>query len=506
MSEIKKPNISRTEAVNRLWRIPNLTYKLDDTQREMYVDLMDINKPKLRVVACARGLGKSYMLLVIAIECCLRKAGATVKYVAPTIKDLKNIVIPNFNSITADCPPDLIPKYNKADGKIVFTNGSEIQLGSAENGADSIRGVTADLCLVDEAGFCKGLSYLCTGVLLPSLRPKDENDSSRNKKLILASTPSKSNDHDFIGYMKQAEFEGHLLKKTVYDNGRIIGMAKADGYNDVNQFVQDTIAINYVGGVNSTGFKREYLCSIISEETDMVVPEFNTELQGKIIQNWEQPLSYDGYVSMDIGFRDLTVVLFAYYDFVNAKLVVCDELVLSGAKMLTSNLATEVNAKETVCFSEFDGSKKEPYLRISDNNNLILLQDLSVQHNIHFRATAKDNLDAAINAMRYRMASENIIITPNCKTLISHLKGATWNKQRTTFDRAGGHHYDAVSSLIYLVRNVNWNRNPFPSQPRNPEYHYNNSTKQERQAPTTNFERHMVDTFKLKLGRNRRRW
>jgi hypothetical protein len=85
-------------------------------------------------------------------------------------------------------------------------------------------------------------------------------------------------------------------------------------------------------------------------------------------------------------------------------------------------------------------------------------------HGLLFYPTQKDNKDMQVNALRMAMAERRVIIHPRCKTLINHLKYATWDKSRKTFTRStDGAHYDAVDALIYLLRNIDKNRNPYPS-------------------------------------------
>ena len=109
------------------------------------------------------------------------------------------------------------------------------------------------------------------------------------------------------------------------------------------------------------------------------------------------------------------------------------------------------------------GEVKTPTLRVADNNNVILLNDLSIKHELLFIPTLKDNADAQINNMRLLLKAEKIVINPRCVTLISHLKSAIWNKSRTSFARdATKGHFDMIHALVYFCRNVNMNKNPFP--------------------------------------------
>ena len=69
----------------------------------------------------------------------------------------------------------------------------------------------------------------------------------------------------------------------------------------------------------------------------------------------------------------------------------------------------------------------------------------------------------------------DIEIHPRCKNLVYHLKTARWKIRKSDgkslgFERVSGtsdrkykgHHADLVDALIYMVRNLNRNRNPYP--------------------------------------------
>ena len=166
--------------------------------------------------------------------------------------------------------------------------------------------------------------------------------------------------------------------------------------------------------------------------------------------------------------------------------------------MLTDNLAELIKVKESELWTHpSTGSLKTPTLRVADNNNLILLNDLNAKHNINFLPTLKDNADAALNNMRMLIKSERIIINPKCKTLIYHLKSGIWNKARNSYARSADYgHYDAIDSLKYLCRNINFNKNPFPSN-----YHLANSempifSMETPNKATTDFEKQLVNMVK----------
>lgn len=451
-SEQIPAQVSPTEARNRLWKKGILHWKLDKNQEQMY-DFARNTSHKIIVIGASRQIGKSFFLCTLAIEECVRAPNRVVKLIAPEVKMIKRILRPLMREILLDCPKDLTPEYKTVDHIFKFPNGSEIQIAGTDNGhAESLRGTKAHLCIVDEAGFCSDLEYIVKNILIPTT-------TTTRGKIILSSTPPKSNDHDFIKFWQKAELNGAFIKKIIYDNPRLT-------IEEIEELAEA------IGGITSIGFRREYLCELITSEEDAVVPEFNSELEAKIVKSWIRPPYYDAYASMDIGFRDLTVTLFAYYDFKNGKLIIEDELIVKGDKFLTDTYAKSLKEKEaSIWVHPMTKEAKLPYLRVADNNNLILLNDLQVQHGITFMPIAKDNSDAALNNMRMMLKQERIIINPRCTVLINHLKNAIWNKARNSYIRSQDNgHFDAVDSLKYLCRGVQMNKNPYPAN-----YQFENS-------------------------------
>lgn len=439
-------NITPKDAIRELWARGILRYKLHPVQQKMLNSYISQNA-EITTIACSRRLGKSYLLCLLASEKCMQTPNAIVKYVCPRKNMVKTILKPIMDEIFKDCPPEMKPEFKYNDYMYVFPNGSQIQMsGTDGNHHESLRGGKSDLWIVDEAGFCDELKYVVNTILAPTA-------DTTGGRGIIASTPSKTIDHDFIEYfLKPADFRGELIKYTIYDNP-LITKAK----------VQEIID-RYPLGEKDHEFRREYLCEVINGGDLAIIPEFTDEIQAETIKEVMRPPFFDAYVSMDIGARDLTVVLFAYWDFKNGVIVIEDELSQDGMTMLLDVFSKDIKKKEEGLWTNpMSGEFKPPHLRIADNNNLIMLNQLNYQHNISFLPTAKDNKDAALNALRMKIANKQIIIHPRCKTLIYHLRNGSWNKSKKDFARSpDAGHYDAIDALIYLARNIQETKNPYP--------------------------------------------
>jgi PBSX family phage terminase large subunit len=445
----KKAKQSREDVISELWRRGELSWKLNKVQKELK-NTVDNDDTKTSVVVVSRRTGKTYWLVIEALMQCIKHPNSVVKFLFPKSKDAKTNIIPIMRMITEDCPEDVKPIFNTQDKMFNFNNGSQIQLAGSDLGIDGIRGGFAHLCIVDEAGYCSELKYAIRSVLSPTIR-------TTGGRIIMASTPSKSPDHEFVTeYMIPYKASGRLKIFTIYDNP-----------NFTPEIVQEIIE-DYPRGVEDPDFKREYMCEVAIDTESAVCAEFALNKDEIVISDYEVPEHTDFYIGADIGYVDLTVMLFGYYDFKNATLVITDELVMSGATMTTEALALEIKKKEKLRFFK-DGQNTEPYLRVMDND-LKLINDLRQLHNIQFMPTKKDNKAGAINEMKIWMGQGRIRIHERCKHLIYHLEYGQWNSKRTDFKRLNdspdktikGGHVDAIPALYYLIRNIHAYRNPFP--------------------------------------------
>ena len=432
--------ITPAQAREILWRKGKITDFLLDSNQKLLRDQVKNTKRKTHVAVFSRQMGKSFGALGMAVEELMSRKNITICYVAPRLKQGKKIVKATFDEIFKSCPQDLKPKFDRDSSSYVFpSTKSKLELyGFNAEEIESARGPKAHMIIVDECGFMSDLKYGLRSVLYPKL-------NTTRGPMILISTLPKSQGHEFWELVKKAEFDEVLIKRNIYDCTRYTK-------EDIDSFADE------VGGYDSVDFKREYLNIMITDEDHAVIPEANDEILSRIVKEYRRPAYYDTYVSMDIGVKDLTGILYAYYDFLTSKIIIEDEATFKGRSFTTANLAVSIKKTEEALW----GFKK-PYLRVADNNNLILLNDLGIDYGISFIPTAKDNKHAWLNQIRILIAEERIVINPKCKQLIFHLKNATWNKNKTEYERSlDGGHYDLIDALAYLVRNIAYTRNPYP--------------------------------------------
>ena len=400
------------------------------------------------VVKCSRRLGKTYFLCALSIYECRRKPYTMVRYAAPTNKALKKFIIPVMRAILEDCPPEMCPQFIKSDGYYLFPNGSELHLAGVNNdNADSLRGTHADLFIIDEAGFVDDLEYVINDVALPQFLDPD-GKVVEGRKLIISGSPARTPAHPFTQVSREAEAKGNYAHYDIF---------QAEYPPHVLQMI-----IDECGGEESTTWKREYLALDVVDENYALVPEWRASFISPPVKD-DKFQFYHKYVALDIGVRDLTVALFAHYDFLKATLYIHEEVVLSGPQMTTERLAQEIRATEAKTFGlDKNGNPMRVHKRVSDID-LLLLNDLRALHKLYFAPTDKGKLEEMVNEVRIWVNQGKVVVSPNCKQTIGCLAYGVWNEHRTDFERIPEYgHFDALAALMYMIRNVDQNVNPIP--------------------------------------------
>lgn len=438
--------LDKKQVTDALWRRGQLSWLLDSNQQSLY-ELFHTSDFKIQTWLLARRSGKTRTLCVMAIEQCLRHPKSIVKFLSPTKKQVERNIRPLMSEVLETCPEELRPELKVKDDIYYFSNGSEIQMAGSEMGnIDSLRGGSSHISIIDEAQDVTNLPYAINSVLLPTT-------STTRGKILLAGTPPTSYDHEFIQYIEKAELEGSIVKRTWKDNPRM----------DKKEIEMQA---NAMGGFDSEGFRREFLCEIIKDSSMSVIPEFTEEKAKVLVQEWPRPIFYDPITSMDIGYRDWTFVLYGYFDFKADKLIIEDEMTTKGAEMYLQTFGKEILKKEHELWIEPTTKEIIPVKKRVSDHDLVAINEIkkATDYKVIFEPANKQDRDAGINFIRALINDNKLIIHPRCKYLIHHLKNAKWVKNKSTFTRSpDGSHYDSVPALVYMSRGINYNKNPYPA-------------------------------------------
>lgn len=428
--------------VRSLWRKHHLEYKLEPQQVTAYNLMHEAAKiPNNRfVLNASRRWGKTFLLAVLAVEFAIAHPGSLILYAASTQKAVKDMILPAFHAIFEDAPDDLRGLFKTQVTQYLFSNGSRIKLTGLDGGRlQKLRGITAHMIIIDEAGFIDQLDMAVNSVLFPMT-------STTRGQMILASNAPLTPGHDFVKiFTRQAQKSGHYLQQTIYDIPKFTPQ-------DIERFA------DACGGFDSSTFKREYLCLFSVNEKEAVVPEWGANKQFLVHDDFPKPDFYYPLVSIDLGLVDFTAALFGYWHFQRGCTVIEDEILLKGQN--SEKLVEEARKKELELWGE-EPLKK--VVRVADGQ-LYTLNDITTVHKYPVGMVSKDNVEAQANRIRLDVQHKKLIIHPRCVNLIGQLEDATWNTARTSFSRDSENgHYDLVAALQYFVRHVNRHSNPFPA-------------------------------------------
>lgn len=435
---MSKEDIPKNLAIAELWNRGELDWKLKPNQQkvlDLVFSLIESKEHRKFIIHCSRRFGKSYILCLLSLIVCYKIPNANVRYASSTQKSVRKMIIPIVKQILIDCPEELKPKWNQSDGCYKFSNGSEFHAAGTNNGhEDDLRGTDAHLAIVDEAAFIDKLNYIVESVLMPQL-------ITTGGILLMASSSPLSPAHEFASYIHESKDQGNYASFDIYD---------ADYEADIiEEFKIEA------GGENSTTWRREYLNELIVDEESQIIPEWDNKFTQETVRD-EFFQYYEKNVCMDTGFKDKTAILFGYYDFKQATLIIEDEFTINGRDVTSKNIAENTLSIEKEL--SYQDAK-----RIADNNDLIFLNDLQVTHDVNFSPTNKDSLQAMVNEVRLWVNQGRIIVNPKCKQLLGCLEYGVWTTKRDKFDRSKTYgHYDALAALIYMVRNVDTVSNPIP--------------------------------------------
>jgi hypothetical protein len=465
----------RTAARQELHRRGDLDWLLDSNQFGI-AQQFDASTGGRWVLECSRRLGKTHLLGWLARRLMQRHPGCRIVYGGPTIDAVVTLLLPALLELERDAPPEWRHHFD-GDKTITYPGapGSRIHIFGCDNkrSADRGRGPSADLVLIDEAGFIPILGYAMRDVL----RPQTLTTGAR---MVLASSPAAEPGHEFTRIAEAAEVTGNYVNRTIHDNPRLtperIAEYIAEDANDEGMTVEEYILTDT--------FQREYLAKRVVDRTLTGIPEW-ADVSGELLVERVRPAFWDAYVGLDYGGADPHAALFAYLDFERQVLVVEDEVLLRdgentaqlaeaiqekeralwGVSLWEGTLRSrlEEEAQEAVVMPGYEGNvSPQPYQRVADHD-VQLTRDLQSLHGIAFVPAAKGDKEHRINRLRVAFRKLKIEVHPRCRNLNRHLRTTVWKDgKRAEWKRKNGEHGDLVDALDYLYGSVDWTRNPWP--------------------------------------------
>lgn len=445
---------ARKAARHALWRAGDLSWALHADQLAARAQMRDAETRGERrfVFLCGRRWGKTRFFVVDAFEYCLQHPGSVIPYAALTMESARDFVFPEARILIESAPDDDKPEL--VDGEVRFRNGSILRIAGSETelSANRLRGKAAPRAYMDEAGFNPVLVYVVESVLAWTMATTDGS-------LVMGSSPPLSPSHPFWArYAAAAASRGTLTRRKTSDAPHIKPHV-------LQKMCED------MGGPTSAEWRREGECEVLTDEERAVIPEWGSHAYAVAPaspKDWPTRTHRHWYVAADLGYSDGTAIGLAWHDFDTDTIVVEDERVLGKPT------SSDVQAASVEMERAHVPEGQHVVSRVADAA-LMTIADLhklqpTEEENRRWRMTQKDDLQAAVNALRVSVARHRILIHPRCVTIRAHMEFAIWNKTRTAFERQPDEkllrHFDALAMMVYLVRSVRRTENPYPPAPR----------------------------------------
>ena len=246
-----------------------------------------INSTKrFRVVVTGRRFGKTTMSVQEMKAFGFYKSNSKIVYIAPTIKQARDIAWEMLKAETIDCQATK-PNESRLEITIKTHNNqtSQIWLRGSEN-IESLRGQRIDFLVVDEIASMSGWTNIWREVLRPTLT------DSKGQVLFIGTPRGFNHFYDLYEQAgKSEDFDRFVF--TSYDNPFI----PPEEINKVRQEAEDTQTLDE--------FNQEYMAQFMS-------------VSGQVYKGWNmntnyRVLEYDPalpiHISMDFGVNDPTAII-----------------------------------------------------------------------------------------------------------------------------------------------------------------------------------------------------
>lgn len=251
-------------------------------QREI-ADFILKSEAKYHIINASRQSGKSTLLQQYSLFHNLNKKNSQTLYICPTYSLAKN----SFNNILINLIDSGVIKNNSiTEMYIEFINNSKISFKSSESDA-SIRGLTCDLLIVDEAAFINGETF--NAVMRPTTSAK------KDAKVLLASTPKGKNWFYNLALEGMSDQNtNYTYNYSNYKDNKYFDLLEVD---DARKMLPEQI------------FKQEYLAEFIEDSGSVFT---NLNKAATIDKFLDGPVAGDKYYcGIDLArIKDFTVAIF----------------------------------------------------------------------------------------------------------------------------------------------------------------------------------------------------
>jgi len=425
--------ISHEAMIRELWLRGDLEFLLWPQQLAIWEQLQNLPRDVVEfIILCARQFGKSTVGVIYALSEAIKNRDCCILIMGPDTRQTKDIVGPKMRFLTRTAPPGLIKQMKAENRYHVYhdlnpraNDYTEIVIGGMNENSSSHRGKTVHKILIEEIVDVHEDDFMHS--LRSDLGPALTH--SRDAKIIFLTTLPKYPHHPFITEtLPKAELKNAVARFTIEDN---IALTPEQRRN----------ATELAGGLESTDYKREFMCEIVRDKRIVCLPDYIPSVN---VRDFHLPLESKKTVTIDWGgVRDKTCAVLHTYDYLSDLDLIWDE------RVFEPNTATSTIIRE--CREMEMGHKINA--RFIDAPPQLVCVDLMQDHD--YIASLPEKLDwrASLNTLNVRFGQGKALIHPRCKFLRVSAESGILNKNRTDFQRSEilGH-CDGIAAMMYGIR------------------------------------------------------
>ena len=379
---------------------------------------------RFRTVSAGRRFGKTF-LAMFEIAKIARLPNKRIFYVAPSYRMGKQIIWEDLKFELS--VRKWVKKINESDLTITLKNGSRISIRSADN-PDSMRGVSLDFIVLDEAAFMP--KSVWTEVLRPTL-------SDRQGGALFISTPKGYNWFADMWHEAVNKSNWESFKYTTIEGGNVTAEEVEDAKQDLDLKT----------------FKQEYEASFETAGNRIYYAFDNKES----IQSWTGNL--DDYKIVHIG-CDFNVNPVSAVVGIQGRdgMHIIDDIVIPSSN--TDELAVEIQRrypnKKIICYPDPAGSAKKTSAGGRTDHSILLEYGFQVKVRRKHPAV-KDRINSMNRMFQNAAGLRNLFVDPSCKTTVDCLTKQQYKEGTMLPDKTSGYDHipDAFGYMIeylYPVR------------------------------------------------------
>ena len=349
---------------------------------------------------CTRRAGKSYGLGIKLCKTAYEIRGATIAYIALTRQSAKNIMWKDILK-TINREFNLGARFHEAELKMIFPNGSEIQLVGADSTAEEMNkllGQKFALAAVDEGSMYRiDLEQLIYSTLKPAV-------ADYEGQIVIIGTPSNNIKSLYYDITTGKEPGWSTHKWTAFDNTNI-----ADKWDREIKFLKEKNP-----NIEDTPLFRQMYRGEWVIDLSALVYKYNDNNKTDALP----PGKYNHIIGIDLGYNDPTAITVAAYRDDDPVLYFIDSF--KKSEMIITDVAEVLKQY---------WEKYKPLWMVIDNASKQAVEELIQRYHLPLTSADKINKYEFIQLMNTDLYTDKVKVLPECTDILDEWDSLVWDER-----------------------------------------------------------------------------